>query len=122
MGNLDAKRDWGFAGDYVEAMWMMLQQPAPGDYVIATGVSHSVRDLLELAFRTADLDYREYVKVDPGLFRPAEVDFLTGDSSYARATLGWAPKTSFERLVQMMVEADIARWQSPQALHAAPSF
>jgi GDPmannose 4,6-dehydratase len=107
MGNLEARRDWGFAGDYVEAMWLMLQQPKPKDYVIATGVTRSVRDLLEVAFAHAGLDYHDYVEVDQGLLRPAEVQHLHGDSSQAAKELGWKPKTSFEQLVRMMVDADL---------------
>jgi GDPmannose 4,6-dehydratase len=107
MGNLNAKRDWGFAGDYVEAMWMMLQADSPGDYVVATGASHSVENLLEAAFRHVELDYREFVRVDPALIRPAEVDYLCGDSTRVREALGWKPKTSFEELIAMMVEADL---------------
>ena len=91
MGNLDAQRDWGFAGDYVEAMWLMLQQPEPSDYVIATGIGHSVRELCQIAFERVGLDYQDHVVVDPLLFRPAEVDHLLGDASRARADLGWAP-------------------------------
>jgi len=109
MGNLDARRDWGFAGDYVEAMWMMLQQDAPRDYVVATGVSRSVRDLLEAAFAAADLDWREHVESDPALIRPAEVDTLVGDPSRAEAELGWQPKVSFEQLMELMVKSDLAR-------------
>jgi GDPmannose 4,6-dehydratase len=109
IGNLDAKRDWGFAGDYVRAMWMMLQAEQPGDYVIATGISKSVRELVDIAFKVVGKDYRDYVTVDSSLLRPAEVDYLCGDSSYARAKLGWEPNVVFERLVQMMVEADLQR-------------
>jgi GDPmannose 4,6-dehydratase len=109
IGNLDAKRDWGFAGDYVRAMWMMLQQDNPEDYVVATGVSKSVRELIDTAFRVVDLDYHDYVIADPSLFRPAEVDYLCGDSSYARKKLGWAPNINFEQLVEMMVEQDLQR-------------
>ncbi len=109
IGNLDARRDWGFAGDYVRAMWMMLQQDRPDDYVIATGVSKSVRELVDTAFRVVDLDYRDYVTVDPSLLRPAEVDYLCGDSSYAKEKLNWSPDTDFEQLVQMMVEEDLER-------------
>ncbi len=107
MGNLDVERDWGFAGDYVRAMWLMLQQQEPEDYVIATGLTHSVRRLLELAFAHAGLDYEQYVEVDPNLLRPAEVYHLRGDSAKARRKLGWEPTTSFEQLVAMMVENDI---------------
>jgi len=111
IGNLEAKRDWGFAGDYVRAMWMMLQQDEPRDYVVATGISKSVRELVDTAFNVAGLDYQEYVVVDPALLRPAEVDYLCGDSSEARKTLGWAPEVGFGQLVEMMVEADLQRYQ-----------
>ncbi len=107
LGNLDAQRDWGFAGDYVEAMWLMLQQDHPDDYVVATGETHSVREFCELAFGYVDLDYRDYVVQDERFMRPAEVDLLIGDSSKARATLGWSPKTNFQELVHMMVDADL---------------
>jgi GDPmannose 4,6-dehydratase len=107
LGNLDAKRDWGFAGDYVEAMWLMLQQSAPDDYVIATGETHSVREFLEEAFEIVGLDWQKYVEIDPKYFRPAEVDLLIGDSSKAKEKLGWEPKVKFKDLVKMMVEADI---------------
>lgn len=106
LGNLEAKRDWGHAREYVEAMWMMLQQPRPDDYVIATGVTHSVRDFVDRAFSHAGLDYRKYVVGDPELFRPAEVNLLLGDSSKARAELGWKNQIGFEELVREMVEAD----------------
>jgi len=109
MGNLDAKRDWGFSGDYVRAMWMMLQQDAPSDYVVATGETHSVREFLEIAFSHVGLDYTDYVVVDPAFIRPAEVDLLLGDPSKARTTLGWKPEVSFRELVTMMVDADLAR-------------
>ena len=109
LGNLDARRDWGFAGDYVDAMWRMLQQPEPRDYVIGTGVSHSVRDLVEAAFSHVGLDWEKHVRVDPNFIRPAEVDVLTGDASKARAELGWEPTVSFRELVAMMVDADLAR-------------
>ncbi len=112
LGNLDAKRDWGFAGDYVRAMWLMLQQHAPDDYVIATGESHSVRDLVELAFGHVGLRWQDHVKVDPAFLRPAEVDLLIGDSSKARSALKWAPSTDFAALVRMMVDADVARLSS----------
>ena len=116
MGNLEAERDWGFAGDYVEAMWLMLQQEQARDYVIATGTSHSVRELLEIAFTYAGLDYREHVETDPALLRPAEVEHLRGDYSLAARLLGWKPRTSFERLVHMMVDEDIARlWSKGMA-------
>ena len=112
LGNLEARRDWGFAGDYVEAMWLMLQQDAADDYVIATGESHSVRDLVELAFSPVGLDWQQYVAVDPDLKRPAEVDLLRGDATKARHRLGWAPKVRFPELVRMMVEADLARYSA----------
>ena len=107
LGNLDAKRDWGFAGDYVEAMWLMLQQPTPDDYVIATGETHSVREFLEEAFGIVGLDWQKYVEIDQKYFRPAEVDLLIGDPSKAKEKLGWEPKVKFKDLVKMMVEADI---------------
>ena len=107
LGNLDAKRDWGFAGDYVEAMWMMLQQSKPDDFVIATGETHSVRELCEIAFARAGLDWRDHVVVDAAHVRPAEVDLLIGDAAKARRTLGWTPKVSFKELVEMMVDADL---------------
>lgn len=107
LGNLDAKRDWGFAGDYVEAMWLMLQQDQADDYVISTGETHSVRQLLEEAFGYLDLDWQDYVEIDPRYFRPAEVDLLIGDSSKARRKLGWTPKVTFRDLVRMMVDADM---------------
>jgi GDPmannose 4,6-dehydratase len=106
LGNLDARRDWGFAGDYVEAMWLMLQQPEPDDYVIATGESHSVRDVLDLAFGTLGLDWKPHVQIDPRYFRPTEVNHLRGDASKARRKLGWQPKVSFAELITMMVQAD----------------
>src|SRR5688500_3395379 len=109
LGNLDAHRDWGFAGDYVRAMWLMLQQDRADDYVIATGVSHSVRELVEAAFGHAGLDWEKYVRVDPALLRPAEVDHLIGDPARAKATLGWEPSVTFEGLVAMMVDADLER-------------
>ncbi|OFW32764.1 MAG: GDP-mannose 4,6-dehydratase [Acidobacteria bacterium RIFCSPLOWO2_12_FULL_65_11] len=109
LGNLDAHRDWGFAGDYVKAMWMMMQRERAEDYVIATGVSHSVRDLVELAFGHVGLDWRKHVTLDPKLIRPAEVEHLVGDSSKARAQLGWEPTVDFAGLVKMMVDADLDR-------------
>jgi len=109
LGNIDAFRDWGFAGDYVRAMWMMLQQPQPVDYVISTGEAHSVREFLEIAFSAVDLDYEKYVVVDPRFYRPAEVDHLIGDPAKAKRALGWTPNTSFAELVEMMVRADLAR-------------
>ncbi len=107
MGNLDAKRDWGFAGDYVRAMWMMLQQAEPDDYVLATGKVHSIRELLELAFGSAGLDWEKYVEIDPKFLRPAEVDCLCGNATKAREKLGWEPEVTFEALIKMMVEADL---------------
>ena len=109
MGNLDAERDWGFAGDYVQAMWQMLQQEKPRDYVVASGIAHSVRQLLEIAFRHLGMDYRDYVETDPVFLRPAEVYHLLGDATKARAELGWKPSVSFEELVKMMVDGDMAR-------------
>lgn len=109
LGNLEAKRDWGFAGDYVRAMWMMLQQDVPQDYVVATGETHSVREFVQIAFDHAGLDWQKHVVVDPKFFRPAEVDLLIGDPAKAQKDLGWKPETSFPDLVKMMVDADIAR-------------
>jgi GDPmannose 4,6-dehydratase len=109
LGNLDAMRDWGFAGDYVEAAWLMLQQDKPDDYVVATGIKHSVRELVELAFSHAGLDWRNHVVSDPALFRPAEINTLRGDASKARRELGWIPNASFVELIQMMVDADLER-------------
>ena len=109
LGNLDAMRDWGFAGDYVRAMWLMLQQPKADDYVIATGISHSVKDLVEVAFGHAGLEWQQYVRTDPALLRPAEVDHLVGDASKAKRAFGWQPNVTFERLIQMMVDEDIRR-------------
>ena len=107
MGNLDARRDWGFAGDYVEAMWLMLQQDEPGDYVIATGISHSVRDLVQTAFDHLGLDWKEYLTSDPKFLRPAEVDHLLGDPRKAKTVLGWHPRLSFEELIKKMVDHDL---------------
>jgi GDPmannose 4,6-dehydratase len=107
LGNLEAKRDWGYAKDYVEAMWRILQQEKPDDYVIATGETHSVREFCEQAFHCAGLDWREHVKVDAKYFRPAEVDVLLGDAGKARKVLGWAPRVTFEELARLMVEADL---------------
>lgn len=107
LGNLDAKRDWGYAGDYVEAMWLMLQQPQPDDYVIATGETHTVREFLEVAFGHLDLDWKEYVKIDPKYYRPTEVDLLIGDATKAKKQLQWEPKVRFQELARMMVEADL---------------
>jgi GDPmannose 4,6-dehydratase len=118
MGNLDARRDWGFAGDYVRAMWLMLQQDAPDDYVVATGETHAVRELVELAFGHAGLDWQQYVKIDERFIRPAEVDLLIGNPAKAKARLGWTPTVDFSQLVKMMVEADIARLQRQPATPA----
>ncbi len=112
LGTLDAKRDWGFAGDYVEAMWLMLQQRQPDDYVIATNETHTVRELCEIAFARAELDAKEHVVLDKTFVRPAEVDVLIGDAAKARANLGWTPKVSFKQLVEMMVDADLERHRS----------
>ena len=109
LGNLDAKRDWGFAGDYVRAMWLMLQQDRADDYVVATGETHSVRDLVEVAFGHAGLDWEKHVKLDPRFLRPAEVDLLVGDPAKAKSALGWKPDVNFKQLVTMMVDADLER-------------
>lgn len=107
MGNLDAKRDWGYAGDYVRAMWLMLQQDQPDDFVVASGETHSVRELVDIAFSYVGLDYNEFVKIDPRFLRPAEVDLLIGDPIKAKNQLGWEPEVSFEKLVKMMVDSDL---------------
>ena len=112
LGNLDARRDWGFAGDYVRAMYLMMQRDRAEDYVVATGVSHSVQQLVETAFEHAGLDWRKHVKQDPKLLRPAEVDLLVGDPTRARTELGWTPSVDFKGLIAMMVDADIARLAS----------
>ena len=112
LGNLKARRDWGYAGDYVQAMWLMLQQEQPDDYVVATGETHSVQELVELAFGYAGLDWKRHVVIDESFRRPAEVDFLLGDASKARQKLGWAPKLGFTELIRLMVDADLARYQS----------
>ncbi|VTT98416.1 gdp-mannose -dehydratase : GDP-mannose 4,6-dehydratase OS=Sphaerobacter thermophilus (strain DSM 20745 / S 6022) GN=gmd PE=3 SV=1: Epimerase [Gemmataceae bacterium] len=111
LGNLDSKRDWGFAGDYVRAMWLMLQQDKPDDYVVSTGETHTVKRLVELAFGAVGLNWEKYVEIDQSLVRPAEVDLLIGDPAKAKAKLGWKPDVSFEQLVEMMVKADLARLQ-----------
>jgi GDPmannose 4,6-dehydratase len=116
IGNLQAHRDWGFAGDYVRAMWLMLQQDKPDDYVIATGISHSVQQLIEIAFARADLDWKKHVKVDPALLRPAEVEHLLGDATKARTELGWTPSVNFKQLIEMMVDADLDRLGSKSDL------
>lgn len=118
LGDLDPQRDWGFAGDYVEAMWLMLQQDDPSDFVVATGETHSVQEFCELAFGHVDLDWREYVKQDERFMRPAEVDLLIGDPQRAKEHLGWKPKTSFRELVTMMVDADLESVERQQRLHA----
>lgn len=119
LGNLDAKRDWGFAGDYVEVMWMMLQQDKPDDFVIATGETHSVREFVERVFEKLDLDYRRYVEIDERYFRPTEVDVLLGDSTKAQETLGWKPKTNFDQLINMMVKTDLELAEKEKVLHDA---
>lgn len=119
LGNLDAKRDWGYAKEYVEAMWMIMQQLEPDDYVIATGETHSVREFLDEAFGYLNMDWKPYVEIDPRYFRPAEVDILIGDSSKARNKLGWHPKISFRDLVHLMVDAEMASLQSPRAVAVA---
>jgi GDPmannose 4,6-dehydratase len=119
LGNLDARRDWGFAGDYVEAMWLMLQQDEPDDYVVATDETHSVREFCEKTFARLDLDYRDFVEIDPRYFRPAEVDLLLGSAEKARRRLGWRPRVSFDELVEMMVDADLELARREQVLLAA---
>jgi GDPmannose 4,6-dehydratase len=121
LGNLDAKRDWGFAGDYVRAMWLMLQQDSPEDYVVATGKTHSVEDLVEAAFSYVGLDWREWVVQDPRFMRPAEVDLLIGDPAKARERLGWEPKVAFRELVHLMVDADLERHQRARHLDTLTS-
>ena len=122
LGNLDAERDWGYAGDYVRAMWMMLQHHVPEDFVIATGRAHSVRDFVRLAFECVDLKWEDYVVVDPRFYRPAEVDALLGDPSKAKRLLGWEPRVSFEELVEIMVRADLERLQHPGGPSTTRSF
>ena len=119
LGNLDAKRDWGFAGDYVEAMWLMLQQDKPDDYVIALGETHSVKEFLEKVFQKLSLDYQKYVEIDARYFRPTDVNILLGDATKARDILGWKPKVGFEELVDMMVEADMELAKKEKTLHDA---
>ena len=116
LGNLDACRDWGFAGDYVHAMWMMLQQDAADDYVVATGEAHSVKHLVEIAFEHAGLDWEKHVRTDPAFLRPAEVDHLIGNPAKARKMLGWEPSVNFDGLVRMMVDADVARLTTGRVL------
>jgi GDPmannose 4,6-dehydratase len=118
LGNLQAKRDWGFAGDYVRAMWLMLQQDKPGDFVIGTGQTHSVQEFVEIAFDHLDLDWHKHVVIDPQFYRPAEVDLLLADRSRARTRLGWEPEVGFEELVRMMVDADLALLRAEQASQA----
>jgi len=118
LGNMDARRDWGYAGDYVEAMWLMLQQPEPDDFVIATGVEHSVTELADYAFRLVGLDYRDHVVISPSNLRPSDVETLCGDPSKAKRQLGWEPKVGFEELIKMMVDADLERLQSRAASRA----
>jgi GDPmannose 4,6-dehydratase len=120
MGNLEAKRDWGFAGDYVDAMWRILQQSEAEDFVLATGRTHSIRQLLEVAFASVGLDWEKYVEIDPKLIRPAEVDFLCGDATKAREKLDWQPKVSFEELIKMMVEADLEAVRQSESKFATP--
>jgi len=119
LGNLDAQRDWGFAGDYVEAMWLMLQQPEPDDYVVATDETHSVREFCEKSFGRLGMDYRDFVEIDPRYFRPAEVDLLLGSAKKARMKLGWKPRCSFDELVARMVDADLELAHKEQVLIAA---
>ena len=121
LGNLEAKRDWGYAKDYVEAMWLMLQEPQGDDYVVASGEAHSVRELCELAFSHVGLDYREFVEKDPRYYRPTEVDYLLGDASKAKARLGWAARTTFQELVRLMMDADIELAQREQRAGAGPA-
>jgi GDPmannose 4,6-dehydratase len=121
LGNLEARRDWGYAKDYVEGMWRMLQQPKGDDYVLATGVSHSVRELCALAFGQAGLDYREFVEIDPRYHRPTEVDFLLGDATKARERLGWTPRTSFEELVRLMMDSDLELAERERRAGAGPA-
>jgi GDPmannose 4,6-dehydratase len=122
VGNLEARRDWGFAGDYVRGMWMMLQQDKPDDYVLATGETHTVGELIRIAFEHADLDWERYVKIDPRYYRPAEVDLLVGDPSKARRVLGWEPEVTFKELVEMMVDADIERLKDVSPNRTTPNI
>jgi len=121
VGNLDAKRDWGYAKDFVEAMWLMLQQPRGDDYVVATGESHSVRELCELAFGHVGLDYHEFVEIDPRYYRPTEVDFLLGDAGKARRQLGWAPRTGFADLIRLMMDSDLELAERERRAGAGPA-
>ncbi len=111
LGNLEAKRDWGYAPEYVESMWLMLQQEEPDDYVVATGEAHSVKEFAQRAFNIVGLDWEKYVKVDKRFFRPLDINFLQGDYSKAKQKLGWKPKVKFDRLVEIMVKEDLSRWQ-----------
>ncbi|HHB90949.1 MAG TPA: GDP-mannose 4,6-dehydratase [Anaerolineae bacterium] len=122
VGNLEARRDWGYAKDYVRGMWLMLQQDKPDDYVLATGETHTVGELIRIAFEHVDLDWERYVKIDPRYYRPAEVDLLVGDPSKARRELGWEPEVTFEELVKMMVDADIARLQQSEPHRTTPNI
>ena len=122
MGNLDAKRDWGFAGDFVEAMWLMLQQEQPDDFVIATGEMHSVKEFLEAVFGQLDLNWQDYVEIDPQYFRPTEVEELRGDSTKAREVLGWEPRTSFTELVAQMIEHDCMAARQERRLEEFKQF
>ncbi|HSK45021.1 MAG TPA: GDP-mannose 4,6-dehydratase, partial [Candidatus Binatia bacterium] len=121
MGNIEGRRDWGFAGDYVRAMWLMLQQSTPDDFVIATGVTHSVKELLEIAFLHVGLDWQKHVEIDPALLRPAEDDPLSGNAGKANKILGWKPTVTFEDLVRMMVDSDLFLLSKPAALAAESS-
>ena len=121
LGNLDAKRDWGYAKDFVEAMWLMLQQEKPDDYVVATGESHSVRELCELAFSHVGLDYHEFVEIDPRYYRPTEVDFLLGDPSKAARQLGWKPRTTFKELIRIMMDSDLELAEREKRAGAGPA-
>ncbi len=122
VGNLEARRDWGFAGDYVRGMWLMLQQDRPDDYVLATGETHTVGELIRIAFEHVDLDWERYVKIDPRYYRPAEVDLLVGDASKARKELGWEPEVTFKELVEMMVDADIERLKHARTHRTTPNI
>ena len=121
LGNLDAKRDWGYAKDFVEAMWLMVQQPGPDDYVVATGESHSVRELCEHAFAHVGLDYKEFVEIDPRYYRPTEVDFLLGDATKAEKQLGWKPRTAFKELVRLMMDSDLELAERERRAGAGPA-
>jgi GDPmannose 4,6-dehydratase len=121
LGNLDAKRDWGYARDYVEAMWLMLQQDRPDDYVVATGETHTVREFLEESFAYLGLDYRDHLEIDPRYFRPSEVDLLVGDAAKARTVLGWRARVTFRELVQLMVDADLKQAEYERVAGAPPA-